>query len=318
MSFPQAKTLAVNGLAMSCHDLGAGPPVVFCHGWPELAWSWRHQLPAVAAAGYRAIAPDQRGYGNTTGPSGRADCDVRNLCADLVALLDALQLGKAIFCGHDWGGFLIWMLPRLHPDRVSGVIGLNTAFMPRSPATPTTMMRNAWGDGFYILQFQDPGVADIVLAENLDLLFRMFYAKAPRSRSGNSSTERGRGLNLLDAIQNADPDAIGPSVITEDDLSVYRETFRRTGFSGGLNWYRNIDRNWEITADLPDRVDVPALMISAADDQVLPPGLTAGMEQWVPDLEKHVIADCGHWTQQEKPGETNALILDWLQRRFPC
>jgi len=313
--FPEPRTLAVNGLDMSCHEAGSGFPIVFSHGWPELAYSWRHQLPALAAAGLRAIAPDQRGYGKTSAPAAISAYSIHELCEDLIGLLDALELQQAVFCGHDWGGFLVWMLPQLYPERVAGVISLNTPFTPRAPTDPVEIMRKTWGDDFYIVQFQEHGVADKLCLDNVETLFRLFYRKNPRPAQPEVR-KQGRGFNLLDAVRNADPSTLTETVIADHELAVYIETFRRTGFTGGINWYRNMRRNWENTAGISDHVGVPALMICAADDLVLPPSLTDGMQQWVPDVERHILSDCGHWTQQEQPAAVNRLIIDWLAHRF--
>ncbi|MEE4359937.1 MAG: alpha/beta hydrolase, partial [Pseudomonadales bacterium] len=280
---------------------------------------WRFQLPALAAAGYRAIAPDQRGYGVTDRPQAVEAYDIHQLTGDLAGLLDALELDRALFCGHDWGGGVVWSMAQLHPDRVAGVIALNTPQSPRPPVDPITLMRASFGEEFYILQFQEPERADALLLEHVESVFRLFYSRAEMSAEEFTALPaEQRRLSMLDAVAAFDPATAPPCIIDEAALAVFTETFRRTGFTGGINWYRNISRNWATTADAPTRIEVPALMISAANDVVLTPAMTEGMEARVPDLEKHVIADCGHWTQQEKPAETNALIIDWLRRRFPA
>lgn len=318
--FPAAQRIATNGIELAVHATGPqdGPAVVFCHGFPELAFSWRFQLPAVAAAGYRAIAPDQRGYGGSDRPAPVEAYDMRQLTADLAGMLDALGIDRAVFCGHDWGGGVVWSMAQLHPDRVAGVIALNTPFSPRPPADPLELMRAAFGEDFYIVQFQQPGVADAIFGERVEDVFRLFYGRSETTAEDFAKLpEDQRRLSMLAALEAFDASQASPPIISEADLARFVATFRETGFTGGINWYRNISRNWAASADLPQRVDVPALMVSAANDIVLTPAMTEGMEQWVPDLEKHVIADCGHWTQQERPEQTNALIVDWLRRRFP-
>ncbi|MDZ7827771.1 MAG: alpha/beta hydrolase [Gammaproteobacteria bacterium] len=306
-----------NGIRMALWEAGDGPAVVCCHGFPELAYSWRLQLPALAAAGYRAIAPDQRGYGASDQPAAIEDYDVHHLTDDLAGMLDALGLDRAVFLGHDWGGSVVWSMAQLHPDRVAGVIALNTPFTPRAPADPIEIMRRKFGEDFYMVTFQQPGVADAVFAEHVDKVFPMFFARRGALETPADDGTRAK-LDMLSALRAFDPATAPPSLLDDEALQHYTETFRRTGFTGGINWYRNISRNWATTAEVPERVDAPALMISAADDAVLPPSLTEGMERFVPDLERHVIADCGHWTQQERPEETNRLIIDWLQRRYPA
>ena len=160
-----------NGIRMAVTEQGEGPAVVLCHGFPELAYSWRHQVPALAAAGFRAIAPDQRGYGDTDRPETLETFDMEHLAADLVGLLDALGIEKAVFAGHDWGGIIAWQMPLLHPDRVAGVIGVNTPAFQRAPIPPLTIFRGTMGDNFYICHFQQPGVADAGLAQDVRRVF---------------------------------------------------------------------------------------------------------------------------------------------------
>jgi pimeloyl-ACP methyl ester carboxylesterase len=307
-----------------------GVPVVLCHGWPELAFSWRHQLAALGAAGRWTIAPDQRGYGLTDAPASVEAYDMEHLTGDLVRLLDHLQVEKAIFCGHDWGGIVVWQMPLRHADRVAGVIGVNTPFMPRAPADPIAIMRRRFGEDMYIVDFQTPGRADAVLAGDVMKSMSFFMRKPPPGMPPAGVGLRGSlvadeprdpstpTFALIKIVEgyNAAFDPREP-VLSEEEMAVFVETFERTGFTGGINWYRNFTRNWERSADIPDRVEVPALMIVAEKDAVLPPSAADGMEAYVPDLEKILIRDSGHWTQQEKPAEVNEAILGWLGRRFP-
>lgn len=315
MTFPEPVFIKANGIRMAVYEQGKGMPVVFSHGFPELAYSWREQLPAVAQAGFRAIAPDQRGYGKTDRPKEIAEYDIHHLCGDMAGLLDGLGLEKAVFCGHDWGGMVVWQMALLHPDRVAGVIGVNTPFIPRAPVDPVSLMRQAMGEGMYIVQFQKPGAAEVVLEKDVERTFRFFFRKTliPEKTSEKHPpvTQNFNFLERLSAWKGH-----GEIVCSAEELNVYVRTFRETGFTGGVNWYRNFTRNWETTEGLEQKVKAPSLMISAAKDIVLPPSMTAGMENYVPDLEKHIIEDCGHWTQQEKPEELNAIIVDWLKRRF--
>jgi pimeloyl-ACP methyl ester carboxylesterase len=299
---------------LGLYERGEGFPVVLCHGFPELAYSWRHQLPAVAAAGFRAIAPDQRGYGATDAPDAVESYDIHHLTDDLAGMLDALELERAVFCGHDWGGMVVWQLALLHPDRVAGVIGVNTPFLPRPPQRPLDMLRSTFGDGHYIVYFQKPGVADERLARDVERSFEMFMRKGVKLEEYlRRSAEQGT-LNFEAGFEQRE--LPGEPLLEPHELAVFVETFRKTGFTGGINWYRNLDRNWETTADLASRVEVPALIITAEDDVALPPALAEGMEAHVPDLERHLVRDCGHWTQQEHPDEVNRVMVDWLRRRF--
>jgi pimeloyl-ACP methyl ester carboxylesterase len=316
--WPEPRFIRANGIRMAVHEAGQGFPVVFSHGFPELAYSWRSQVAALAGAGFHAIAPDQRGYGLTDRPAAVDQYTIVHLCGDLAGMMDALHLDRAVFCGHDWGGAVVWMMPLLFPDRVAGVIGVNTAFMPRAPGPPIEMLRKARGERNYVVAFQQEGVADALLAKDVEKTFRLFF------RADRMSAEQfaalppdspARKFELLGALE-ADIPADAKLILSPDELAFYVDTYERTGFTGGINWYRNIDRNWELTKHVEYKVDVPALYVGAEDDVVLPPSSANGIERWVPDIEKKVIADCGHWTQQEKPAELNAILIDWLKRKF--
>jgi pimeloyl-ACP methyl ester carboxylesterase len=318
-----------NGARLAYYEVGprVGVPVIFCHGFPELAFSWRHQLQAFEAAGRWAIAPDQRGYGLTGGPAAVEAYDIEALTGDLVALLDHLGVEKAIFCGHDWGGIVVWQMPLRHPDRVAGVIGVNTPFMPRPPADPIAILRRRFGPDMYIVKFQEPGVADAVLAADVHRTMSFFMRRPPAGAPPASGGLAGGDADsaaptssfaLLNMLLAWDPtsDPREP-FLTDAELAVFVETFERTGFTGAINWYRNFTRNWEGSAGIVDHVSAPALMIMAELDAVLPPSAADGMEAFAPDLERALIKGSGHWTQQEKPDEVNSVILNWLARRFP-
>jgi pimeloyl-ACP methyl ester carboxylesterase len=308
----------VDGTRLSVYEAGepGAPAVVFSHGFPELAFSWRHQLPALAAAGFRAIAPDQRGYGGSDRPVAVEDYDIMHLTGDLVGVLDALEIDRAVFVGHDWGGMIVWQMPFLRRQRVAGVVGVNTPHFPRLPAPPIEVFRNAAGENFYIVWFQTRDVPDLALAEHgdvvLDHMLRRGIDPTPlRDRAVNAD------ITFVDAVVHAPPELLGPALLTADELAVYVDTFRATGFTGGINWYRNMNRNWELTADQPSaRIDgLPCLMVTAAWDPVLAPAMAAGMPDLIEDLEVHEIAACGHWTQQEHPDEFNRILIDWLTRK---
>lgn len=310
------RQIDANGISMHVAEAGAGTPVLFCHGFPELWYSWRHQMRALAAAGYRAIAPDQRGYGGTSAPEAVEAYTIHHLVGDLTGLLDALSIERAVVVGHDWGGSVAWAMAQLAPHRVAGVVGVNTPFFPRFPMRPTALMgAMAQGHFHYILYFQEPGVAEAELDADPARTLAGFFQAPDRQR--------------LEQLLAAGPAALGPATggllerlpaaphgdfLTAEDFAVYLAAFRRTGFRGGLNWYRNFDRNWELTAYLHGaRVTPPALMITADLDPVLRPELAAGMRDWVPDLRAvHLVRDCGHWTQQEKPEEVNRELLAFL------
>ncbi len=319
VSFPAPTMIKTNGIDMAVYEAGPedGFPIVLCHGFPELAYSWRHQLPALAAAGYRVLAPDQRGYGLSSRPEKIEDYDITHLTGDLIGLLDHFGIPKAVFVGHDWGGLVTWMVPLLHPDRVAGNIGVNTPFLPRSPIDPILAMRAVFGEDMYIVFFQKPGAADAVLARDVGKSFRFFMRKTGMKAADYAKLpQEMRNLALVQALQTDESTWTGEPLLNDEEMKFFVDTFARTGFTGGINWYRNFTRNWEIMGPVEYMVRTPSLMIMAEDDIVLSPAMADNMEIFVPDLEKVLIRDCGHWTQQEHPEETNAAMIDWLKRHF--
>jgi pimeloyl-ACP methyl ester carboxylesterase len=323
---PPVQYADVNGIRMAYYEAGpkAGVPIVFSHGFPELAFSWRHQIKALAEAGRWVIAPDQRGYGLTEAPEAVESYDLEHLCGDLVALLDRLGIEKAIFCGHDWGGFVVWYMAIRYPDRVAGVISLNTPFQPRAAFDPIAIMRKRLGERMYIVHFQTPGEADAVLNANPRKVMD-FFLRRPLDVPGVSAgfaTERKEGdpsaFALVDMIQAWSPEADPREFfLTDAEFDAFAETFERTGFTGGINWYRNFTRNWHAAEKIEHRVRQPSLMVMAEKDAVLPPSSADGMENICDDLAKTLIEGSGHWTQQEKPEAVNRALLAWLDRRFP-
>jgi pimeloyl-ACP methyl ester carboxylesterase len=308
-------------IRMAVHEAGNGgerPPVVFCHGFPELAYSWRHQLPAVADAGFRAIAPDQRGYGSSSAPEEIEAYSLGHLCGDLADLLDALEIERAVFVGHDWGGFVAWAMPVLFPERCAGVVGLCT---PYTPFPSTDFLRSMFGEDpekMYMLWFQEPGVAESQLDPRSRLVFeKLTVGGTDPARLAEAGTARKAGATFNPFIDLENLPELGERLLSPEELDVYASTFGSTGFRGGINWYRNIDRN---LAEHPEvgtvELDLPALMILAEWDPALPPALAANMPNMCSDLEMHTIARAGHWVQQEYPEEVNDLLIDWLTRRF--
>ncbi len=312
--------LPLNGIDMAVwdtHTPSEMPPVVLCHGYPELAFSWRHQLVGLPQAGIRAIAPDLRGYGLTSAPDAIEAYDLDTLTGDLAALLDAKGIEKAVFCGHDWGGLIVWAMATRRPDRVAGVIGVNTPYTKRPPIDPIALYEQRFGPDHYIIFFQKPGAMEAILEEDVDKTFRFYMRRSsvtPLEFDARPEGKRNHAFQL--ALQSFDKSKATHPLLTAAEHQVYVDTFTRTGFRGGINWYRNFTRNWLDSADIPDLVVQPSLMIMAENDVVLPPSAADGMEKYVPDLDRVLIHGCGHWTQQEKPDETNSAIADWMHKRF--
>lgn len=320
IDWTRPQMMALNGIDMAVWDTGdagALPPVVLCHGFPELAYSWRHQMAALPGRGLRAIAMDQRGYGRTSCPPDADAYDLTCLTGDLVALLDAKGIERAVFCGHDWGGLVVWAMATRHRDRVAGVISLNTPYTKRPPMDPIALYRRRFGDDHYIVFFQQPGAAEAVLEADVEKSFRFYMRRSDVTPEAfDARPAEKRNLAFQTALGRFNPDSATNPLLSEAELQVYVDAFRQTGFRGPVNWYRNFTRNWLASAQIEDRVDCPALMVMAENDVVLPPSAADGMEKYVPDLDRVLITGCGHWTQQEKPAETSAAIADWVIRRL--
>ena len=312
----------VGGVKLGYYAAGPedGLPVVLCHGFPELAYSWRAQLKALGEAGWRVIAPDARGYGVSDAPKGVDLYDIDHLTGDLVALLDHLQAPKAVFVGHDWGGLVSWQMPLLHPDRVAGNVGVNTPFLPRGPVDPISAFRARYGDDMYIVRFQTPHTSEALFEADVTRTMR-FFMRQPGARDGDVAAFSGSGgkitLDLQSALQRYDSDGDDRQLLPPEELAVFAEAFRAKGFEAPINWYRNFNANWRRMEGVPQSIPQPSLMIMAEKDVVLPPVLAELMTPFTPDLEKHLVLGSGHWTQQERPEEVSSVLIDWLDRRFP-
>ncbi|MCT7363001.1 epoxide hydrolase [Mycolicibacterium llatzerense] len=293
-----------NGVQLQVTEAGerGAPVVVLAHGFPELAHSWRHQIPALAAAGYHVLAPDQRGYGGSSRPPAVKDYDIVHLTADLAGLLDDVGAERAVVVGHDWGSPVVCNFALLHPDRVIAVAALSVPPVPRAAAPPTEIWRRRVGDNyFYMLYFQEPGVADAALGRD------------PRSTMRRMIAEE--GLSAPPDTLADDPLPPLPDWITADEFEPYVTAFTESGFTGPLNWYRNFDRNWELTATTPaPAITVPTLFLAGTADPVLSftprdrvRDVAAG------DYREVMIPGAGHWLQQERPDEVNAALIEFIE-----
>ncbi len=321
MTAVRHRNVETNGIRMHIAEQGAGPLVVLCHGFPESWYSWRHQLPALADAGFHAVAPDLRGYGRTEGPTQIEQYTLFHLVGDMVGLLDVLGAESAVIAGHDWGASLAWHAALLRPDRFRAVIGLSVPFRPRGAMRPTSVMLQTEDAQFYQLYFQAPGMAEAELERDVRrTIRRLLYSASGDAPRGEANSRDAVGMvprrgGLLDRM--ADPAAL-PPWLTEADIDVYAGEFGRTGFRGGLNWYRNIDRNWELLAPFAGTpVTVPALYVAGDRDLVVTfPGmdkLIPNLSRFVPHLRKTLmLSGCGHWTQQERPEDVNTAMVDFL------
>lgn len=299
---------------MAVYEQGEGPPVILLHGFPEIAFSWRHQLPALADAGFRAIAPDQRGYGQTTAPPDVADYRMAELIADIHGLLDSLDLESAAFVGHDWGALVLWQMAMLAPDRISEMVILNIPHYPRPPIDPIAIMRERFGADFYIVNFQDSDEADRVFnADTRHFINRLMRKNQVTREQFEKLPPQHQVVSLIMAIRSQD--ASGDALLNDAELDYYANAFARSGLTGPINWYRNWTHNWEQLEGVDQQIDIPTLFIGATNDVLIGLQYIEGMKPMVNDLTVHMLEDCGHWTQQEKPDEVNRLMIDWLVQR---
>ncbi len=311
------RVIDVAGLPVHVAEAGpaSGPLVLLLHGFPECWYSWRHQLTALAAAGYHVVAPDQRGYGRTGGPADVAAYTMLHLVGDVIGLMDGLGAGQAVVAGHDWGAPVAWSTALLRPDRVRGVVGLSVPYTARGSTRPVELLRAVYSDGFYICYFQRPGVADAELARDPRATFRRLLCAASGEGTMGGVPVVPPGGTFLDLCP--EPAAL-PGWLTEDDIGVFVGEFALSGFTGPLNWYRNLDRTWELTAAWKHaHVTVPALYLAGDRDLVVSfsggPAMLAGLKDTAPGLrEARLLPGCGHWTQQERPDEVSSAMLSFL------
>jgi pimeloyl-ACP methyl ester carboxylesterase len=312
-----------NGIRIHIAEQGEGPVIVLCHGFPETWYSWRRQLPALAAAGFRAVAPDMRGYAETESPIAIDQYTLLHLVGDMVGLLDALNIEKAVIAGHDWGAPVAWHAALLRPDRFRGVVDLSVPFIPRGQVYTSENLPQTEDAIFYQDYFQTPGVAEAELERNIRSTVRILLyslsADVPRpgttpggGSAGMISRKAGFFSNMIDPLSL-------PHWISETEANVYVEQFSRSGYRGGLNWYRNISRNRQLLAAFDGlKIAVPALYIVGESDVVLAfpdmDRLIAGLSETVPLLKQTIVVPaCGHWTQQERPEEVNSAIIEFLK-----
>ena len=305
--FAEPTIISVNGVELEVFEAGKehiGKPIVLCHGFPEHAFSWRHQVPALAAAGYHVIIPNQRGYGNSSHPTEVTEYDIEHLTGDLVALLDHFGYENATFVGHDWGANVVWNLALLYPERVSRIINLALPYQERGEQPWIEFMEAIFGGDFYFVHFnRQPGVADAIMNKNTSrFLHNIFRKNLP-------PTPPEPGMLMINLAQAEKP--LGEPLMEDHELSVFISAFESSGFTGSINWYRNLDRNWHLMADITPIIHHPTLMIYGERDTI---PKSENLKNRVPNLDVASL-DCGHWIQQEKPEETTQLILKWLEQQ---
>lgn len=317
MSEPTLRYIESNGIRLRIAEMGEGPLVILVHGWPESWYSWRHQLPALAAAGFRAVAPDMRGYGKSDKPKAVEDYDIHHVTADLVGIVDALGEKSAMLVGHDWGAIVTWHAMLLHPERFTALVAMSVPYTGRGPQSLIQSLRQAMGENFYyILYFQEPGVAESEFdADPRGILSRLYLSPdSPREAPRITDPKRAAGgwIPRLGAPKGL------PPWLTQADLDYYVDEFSAAGFRGGINYYRNFHRNWETTPQLTGAtIAQPVLFIAGEKDSVIrganAEALTTSMKKAVPGLRGvKLFPGAGHWVQQERAAETNAAMVEFL------
>lgn len=318
------RMVATNGINLHIAEAGEGPLVLLLHGFPELWYSYRHQLPALAAAGYHAVAPDVRGYGESNKPYPVEAYAMKEHIADCLGLLDALGEDTAVIVGHDWGAPMAWNSAALHPDRYRAVVGMSVPYLPRGPVPPLQMMKAMFQDNFfYILYFQEEGVAEAEFESDVAHSMRLFIWGASgeaRSITGFASVMAGKKADaklfegVPDLVFDGVPNVDGlPPWMNQADLDYFVERFKKGGFRGPINRYRNMDRDWEQLPELQDKkIEQPALFLYGTADGVMSFAPMDPMKQLVPNLKIVPFEGAGHWTQQERPEDTNRELISFL------
>jgi len=311
---PSSRTISANGIDVFLLEQGAGPLVLLCHGWPELSYSWRHQIAAIAAAGFHVAAPDMRGFGRTSAPADIAAYSIFDTVGDMVALVAALGEKQAVIVGHDWGAPVAWHAALFRPDVFTAVAGLSVPPPFRGRGRPLDTLRESGITNFYWQYFQTPGVAEAEFEHNVGLTMRTLLGRGFSDPSASLFVEAGKGF-----LGDASADRPLPDWLSDADLAYFSRAYKESGFRGGLNWYRNIDRNWELTAPWQDaQIHQPSLFIAGSRDSVIT-GLIGAkrvgdMERVLPNLRGKLIIDgAGHWVQQERADEVNAALIAFLR-----
>lgn len=312
------RQVATNGANLRIAEAGDpdAPLVLLLHGVPELWYSWRHQLPALADAGYRAVAPDTRGCGGSSVPADAASYSMRHLIGDVVGILDELAVGSAVLVGHDWGAETAWQCARAQPERVSAVVGLSVPYTPRPPEPPSVLVERFSPDVFsFVRYFQEPGRAEAELeADHRRALHLFYYAlsgDAPPDLLRTLFQGKPRDAGLLNGIPEP---THGLGWLTDADLDYFADEYARTGFTGALNRYRNLDRDWAELEHLdPATVEQPVLFVGGERDSAVVFGDLRHTRALPHIRDVVILPGCGHWVQQERPAEVNAAVIGFLR-----
>jgi pimeloyl-ACP methyl ester carboxylesterase len=310
---PSTRTISANGIELFLLEQGQGPLVVLCHGWPELSYSWRHQIKAIADAGFHVVAPDMRGFGRTSAPADVSAYSIFDTVGDMVALVTALGETKAVIVGHDWGAPVAWHAALFRPDMFTRVAGLSVPPPFRGRARPLDSLSASGVTNFYWQYFQTPGVAEAEFERDVATSMRKILGRGVSDPAALFVTE-GKGF-----LGNIPPVLTLPDWLSEADIAYFADAYQKSGFRGGLNWYRNLDRNWDLTAPWQGaQIHQPSLFIAGSRDSVIT-GLIGAkrvteLDRVLPNLrQKLIIEGAGHWVQQERPDEVNAALIAFLK-----
>ncbi|KAK1170419.1 bifunctional epoxide hydrolase 2 [Acipenser oxyrinchus oxyrinchus] len=307
------------GVKIHYVEMGDGPPLCLCHGFPESWFSWRYQIPTLADAGFRVLALDMKGYGESTAPPDIEEYSQEEICkvridSDSICYGEKDGIPQVTLIGHDWGGSVVWNMTQCYPERVRAVASLNTPLFPAKPDVNPMERIKSVPIFDYQLYFQKPGVAEAEMEENLERTFKLMFVGSGDEDLKNPSLNTvgvcKRGGLFVGKLQ----DPPRSRILSESALQYYVQQYSKTGFRGPLNWYRNMEKNWRWACATPGgKIMVPALMVTAGKDPVLLPVFTTGMENLIPNLTRGHIEECGHWTQMERPAELNKILIQWLK-----
>lgn len=333
MALPKADFIKANGLnfalyqARPAKDYGGEPKglVLLCHGFPELGYSWRHQLQPLADAGWHAVAPDLRGFGQSDVPEDPTQYAMDSCTKDVAAIINALGYDQAVLVGHDFGGMLVWAVPFFQPQVIRGVASICTPFTPRAKHEPIAMFNHHYGEDNYINRFQQPGFMEEHFNKDISHVFKMMMRRdvgegTPLGQAGHLDTSM---MEWWKKILQDEKEWPGEMFLSDEELQTYTDLYKNAGgFTGGFNWYRNLTRTWELMEQYQPvggekpQMAFPTLQMMPDKDPSSPPFLADGMEKFCPDMERVEITDAGHWAQQEQPAQVNAALIDWLGRKF--
>lgn len=313
LGFPEPQLVKAGDVEFSVHVAGPedGLPLLMLHGWPELAFSWAPLVPALTKAGCRLYMPDIKGFGGSSKPTDVEEYRMEKIAQDYRALLDTVGLEKAVIVGHDWGGAIAWPMSQRLSDRCLGVASFCTPYPEVAPAPPLAIMRKRFGERFYIIQFQNEDLPDRAFGGREEQFFPFIFRPGPPRETWGK---------LMPGVM-ALPDRFAESdgqytdvVVPEEALPVYAEAYRKSGHKAPTMVYRTIDLHWEERKAFDPPITVPALMVTASRDLMLPPEASLGMEDRIADLSRAEI-DSGHWIMWEKPDACTDALIGWLKAK---